>query len=37
MAGKLAPFFPMIGKIIRPFSNDWKHFSRISRRLENGW
>ena len=28
MVGKTAPIFPMIGKIIRPFSNDWKNFSR---------
>ncbi|MBR4250927.1 MAG: hypothetical protein IKQ15_01330 [Kiritimatiellae bacterium] len=25
MVGKICPFFPMIGKIFRPFSNDWKN------------
>jgi hypothetical protein len=24
MVGKIRPFFPMIGKIFRRFSNDWK-------------
>jgi hypothetical protein len=28
MVGKNWPIFPMIGKIFRPFSNDWKKFSR---------
>jgi hypothetical protein len=27
MGGKNGTDFPMIGKIIRPFSNDWKTFS----------
>ena len=27
MVGKFRPIFPMIGKIFRPFSNDWKKFS----------
>jgi hypothetical protein len=27
MVGKFRPIFPMIGKIFRAFSNDWKKFS----------
>ena len=27
MVGKNGPIFPMIGKIFRAFSNDWKKFS----------
>jgi hypothetical protein len=27
MVGKNGPIFPMIGKIFRPFSNDWKKIS----------
>jgi hypothetical protein len=26
MVGKFRPIFPMIGKIFRPFSNDWKKY-----------
>jgi hypothetical protein len=32
MVGKNGAVFPMIGKIFRVFSNDWKQFSG-----ENGW
>ncbi|MBR4252761.1 MAG: hypothetical protein IKQ15_10775 [Kiritimatiellae bacterium] len=31
MVGKIHPFFPMIGKFFRPFSNDWKKFSAQAR------
>lgn len=30
MVGKMRPDFPMIGKIFRRFSNDWKTFSGAS-------
>ena len=33
MVGKIHPFFPMIGKFFRPFSNDWKKFSARSPAL----
>ncbi|MBR4189434.1 MAG: hypothetical protein IKQ55_05670 [Kiritimatiellae bacterium] len=32
MVGKFIQIFPMIGKIIRPFSNDWK---KVFQPLEN--
>ncbi len=31
MVGKTGPIFPMIGKIFRPFSNDWKKFSEAPK------
>ena len=35
MVGKFGPIFPMIGKIFRRFSNDWKKFS--GWREGSGW